>query len=73
MSEDSDDFRAASQLVERHGEGAVLVASNRVSTMRERGDLAGLRCWSRILAMIERLQREPWSSADDENDLSRCL
>jgi hypothetical protein len=73
MSEDSDDFQAATQLIERHGEGAALVASDRVRTMRERGDTAGLRRWSRILAMIEKLQRAPSKNADDENDLSRSL
>jgi hypothetical protein len=73
MSEDSDDFQAAIQLIEQHGDGAALVAANRVSTACERGEMASLRRWSRILAMVERIQSKIVTDGDDESELCSRL
>lgn len=68
MPESADDFKVASELIEQHGEGAALVASSRANAMREQGDANGLRRWSHILRMIEKLQRGQAGEGDEGND-----
>jgi hypothetical protein len=72
MSDDADDaaedFRAATELIERYGDGAALVAANHVSTARERGEVASHHRWSRILVMIEKLQRAPMGADGGGSD-----
>ncbi len=69
----ADDFRAATQFIERYRGGAALVVANHVSTSRERGEVASQHRWSRILAMIEKLQHATNSDADTECDPDRPL
>ena len=65
MSEDGEIFKAASRLIEQHGEAAAAVASHHMTTLREQGDLGAATHWGRIIAMIETLQRQERTGTDD--------
>jgi hypothetical protein len=56
MSDDAEIFKAATRLIEQHGESAAAVAALHFETVREKGDTYSAGQWSRILAMIEKLQ-----------------
>lgn len=53
-----DIWRAASVVIEHHGEDAEIVAAQRADSFLERGDLDGNRVWMRILAKVKELRRE---------------
>ncbi len=57
MITDLEIYRAANQLVKRHGQDAEFEAAMRADAMIERGDPEGLAVWKRILRAIDELQR----------------
>jgi hypothetical protein len=63
MSGEAEIFRAATRLIEQHGEGAALVATGRAETALQHGDPSAAREWQRIAQAIDRLQ-----SAAPEDD-----
>jgi hypothetical protein len=56
MTDESETYKAALDLIERHGESAASVAANHLARAQEQGDAGGERSWSRILRIIESLQ-----------------
>src|SRR5262249_46819729 len=64
MSEDGEIFKAASRLIEQHGEAAAAVASHHMTTLREQGDLGAAGHWGRIIARSETLQRQERPGTD---------
>ncbi len=52
-----DVYRAASVLIEQHGDEAPIEAAMRVDALLEGGDLDGRAVWRRILAAVEELLR----------------
>lgn len=65
MSDEAEIFRAATRLIEQHGEGAALVAAGHADAARQRGDPLAARQWQRIARTIERLQE---AAPDDRED-----
>jgi hypothetical protein len=59
MISDLDIYRAANMLIGRHGNDAVIRASQRADRMLERGDRDGQIVWLRIKRAIEALQAPP--------------
>jgi hypothetical protein len=59
MTTDLDIWRAATLLIEQHGENAQLVALERHAMMLVQQDLAGAEVWSRIRQAIKELQAPP--------------
>jgi hypothetical protein len=58
MSEEAEIFRAATRLIEQHGEGAVLVAEGHAESARQGGDPQAARQWQRIAQAVNRLQSD---------------
>ena len=58
MIDDHDVFTAARLLIDKHGDGAALMASQRAEQMLDQGDLDGAMVWRQILEGIDELQRE---------------
>jgi hypothetical protein len=56
MSDEAETFRAATRLIEQHGEGAALVAEGHAASARQGGDPLAARQWQRIAQAIHRLQ-----------------
>jgi hypothetical protein len=56
MSSEAEIFRAATALIEQHGEGAGLVASGHAESALQGGDPVAAREWQRIAQAIERLR-----------------
>ncbi|MEQ9642529.1 MAG: hypothetical protein RIM84_21050 [Alphaproteobacteria bacterium] len=56
--EEKDVFFAAGTTLRLYGDEAALHAAQRADTLLDRGDLAGVATWRRILAAIGELQRE---------------
>ncbi len=56
MIPDLDIYRSAQVLVKQHGEDAPIHAAMRSDAMLEKGDLAGVATWRRILRAVEELQ-----------------
>lgn len=56
MSDEAEIFRAATALIEQHGEGAALVAAAHAESALRRGDPHAARQWQRIAHIIDRLQ-----------------
>jgi len=56
MISDLDIWRAASLLIQQHGEDAEIEAAKRADQMLERGDLDGQVVWKRIRRAIVELQ-----------------
>jgi hypothetical protein len=54
---DLDLWRAANLMVERHGDGAALVAAQRADEMLAQGDTEGQLVWKHILTAVNELQR----------------
>jgi hypothetical protein len=65
MSEESEIFKAATRLIEQHGEAAAAVAARHMAALKEHNDRYNAAHWARIIAMIEKLQRETQSDASD--------
>lgn len=57
MIDDHDVFTAARLLIDKHGEGAALMASQRAEQMLDQGDLDGAMVWRQILGGVDELQR----------------
>ncbi len=57
MIPDLDIYRSANLLVKRHGEDAPIRVAMRADAMLDKGDLAGVAVWKRILRAVEELQR----------------
>ena len=51
-------YRAANQLIKRHGEDAEFEAGRLADAMLEKGDLEGQRVWKRVLKAIGELRRQ---------------
>jgi hypothetical protein len=61
MTLEIDIFRAASVLIQEHGNEADLVAAQRADSFLEAGDIDGLAVWKRVLVAVKEIQRwEPW-------------
>ncbi len=56
MTSELDIYRSANLLVKRHGEDAPIHAAMRADAMLDKGDLAGVATWKRILRAVEELQ-----------------
>ena len=56
MSNEAEIFRAATALIEQHGEAAALVAASHAEAALQRGEPVAARQWQRIARAIERLQ-----------------
>ena len=56
MIPDLDIYLSANLLVKRHGADAPIHAAMRADTMLDKGDLAGVAVWKRILRAAEELQ-----------------
>ena len=56
MIPDIDIFRSANLLVKQHGQDAPIHAAMRADAMLDKGDLAGLAVWKRVLRAVEELQ-----------------
>jgi hypothetical protein len=56
MTDEAAIFRAATALIEQHGEGAALVAAGHAESALQGGDPLAARQWQRIAQAIERLQ-----------------
>lgn len=54
---DSDLWRAANLMIERHGDDAALVAAKRADELLAQGDSERQLVWKRILGAINELQR----------------
>jgi hypothetical protein len=63
MTHDAEIFRAATALIEQHGEGAFVAATRHAQSAFEGGDPSAARQWQRIARAVERLQ-----SASREED-----
>ena len=57
MVSDLEIYRAANQLLQRHGEDAQFEAARLADAMLDRGDLEGQRVWKRVLRAIDELRR----------------
>ncbi len=57
MVEEIEFYRAANQLVNRHGEDAGFEAAKQADAMIEQGDPEGLAVWKRILKAVDELLR----------------
>jgi hypothetical protein len=57
MLPESDKWRAAKMLIERHGDDAASVASLRSDEMADKGDDEGAAIWLAILHAVEELTR----------------
>jgi triphosphoribosyl-dephospho-CoA synthetase len=55
--DDPDIFRAATLLIDKHGDDAALRAAQRADELLEDGDVDGTVVWRRIIDAIEELQR----------------
>ena len=56
--DDRDIWRAANLLIQKHGQDAVLHASQRADELLDRGDMDGSRVWQRIHEAVQQLLRE---------------
>ena len=64
MSDESEIFKAASRLIEQHGEAAAAVANRHMTALKDQGDRYNAAHWERIIAMIEKLQRQDRGVSD---------
>jgi hypothetical protein len=55
--EDPDIFRAATLLIDQHGEEAPLRAARRADELLKDGDVDGSAVWGRILTAVKELRR----------------
>lgn len=55
--DETDTWRAANLVIQRHGNMAEFVACRRVDAMIQNGDPVGEAAWKRILAAIKDLRR----------------
>lgn len=60
---DTEIFRVARLLIDRHGEDASLRASARADDLLEGGDMIGSTAWRRILGAVEELR---WGIGEGE-------
>lgn len=58
MPEDIDIWRAASELIKRHGDLAPIEAAMRADQFGEKNDYAGYAAWVKIKAAAEELLRD---------------
>ena len=55
MTEDIDIYRAANELIKRHGDDAPIHAAMRADALLKAGDIDGQAVWKQILAAIDEL------------------
>ena len=55
MTSDLDIYRAATVLIDQHGDDAPVEAAMRIDELLDKGDLDGRAVWQRILAAVEEL------------------
>lgn len=58
MVSDHENYRAANQLNQQHGNDAAMVAAKRADEMLDKGDMEGFAIWQRIAAAAENLLRQ---------------
>ncbi len=58
MVDDLDIYRSANELIEQHGEDALIHAAMRADELMEAGDMDGEAVWLRIIKAIEELLSE---------------
>ncbi len=58
MIPDRDIWAAAKILIDRHGDDAAIVASQRQDELLDEGDVDGANMWKAIIKAIEELQRD---------------
>lgn len=67
MTDEIDIWRAAHQLVKRHGADAETAAAQRADELLAEGDVDGQRVWKRILAAVHELQRTAPAAGERRN------
>ena len=79
MIDDPDIYRAATLLIDQHGEDAPLRAAQRADELLEEGDFDGSKVWGRILAAVKEFQRGRregeslnWGTASSDRCLRVC-
>ncbi len=55
MTSDLDIYRSANELIEQHGEDALIHAAMRADELMEAGDMEGVTVWKMILKAIKEL------------------
>ena len=58
MTSNLDIYRSAHALIHQHGEAAFIEAAMQADAMLDKGDLGGAAVWRRIVAAINKMQRE---------------
>ena len=58
VTDDIDIYRAAKLLIDKHGDGADIIAIKRATKMLDDGDVDGYAVWKRILGAIKDTERE---------------
>ena len=56
--EEIDIWRAAKQMIDRHGEDAEIAASMRADSALEQGDQFNVKLWMRVAAAVRELERK---------------
>jgi len=58
VTDDIDIYRAAKLLIDKHGDGADIIAIKRATKMLDDGDVDGYAVWKRITNAIKETERE---------------
>ncbi len=58
MTQDTDIYASANELIKQHGTDAPIHAAMRADEMLDAGDLDGLAVWKRILKAVDELLAE---------------
>jgi hypothetical protein len=58
MTDAVDIYRAATLIIDRHGDESALYAAARIAVLAGQGDAEGAEIWHQITAAVEELQRE---------------
>ncbi len=58
MTSEADIYLAANELIEQHGDDAVVQAAMRADELLDRGDMDGVAVWKRILKALDELLSE---------------
>ena len=56
--DDIDIFRSAKLLIDKHGDGASIIAIKRATAMLDAGDVDGYAVWKRIVNAINDMEQE---------------
>lgn len=60
-------WKAAEQMVKRHGDAAEIAASDYAGYMLDHGNAAGFYAWKRIVSVISGLDRERRAGTDESS------